>query len=143
MAKYQITYSCGHVAEKQLFGPEKQRRSYMVWAEREGVCPACGADSKAARIAATEAECGLPELKGSEKQIKWARDIRAAQAAGVAKYIADFAKRIAEGQQDEFDTRVAIIWQRFAERDQARVWIDRRDLSAHALVEQLYKEAVA
>lgn len=93
MAKYEVTYSCGHTATINLGGPEKQRREKIAYFEEEGICPDC---YKAALEEENErlrrkaeggvytfhfsngdtAEVKLPELKGSEKQIKWAEAIR-------------------------------------------------------------------
>lgn len=40
MAKYDITYSCGHTVERQLFGPMADRKRRMEAAAKD-VCPAC------------------------------------------------------------------------------------------------------
>lgn len=45
MAKYDITYSCGHTVEKQLFGKNKDRESYIEWA-KQGLCPDCWGKQK-------------------------------------------------------------------------------------------------
>lgn len=46
MAKYQIDYSCGHTAEKQLYGPNRERERFVKWAGREGSCPDCYREKK-------------------------------------------------------------------------------------------------
>ena len=42
MAKYAISYCCGHGSvEKQLLGKEEERRRYIDWAEENLLCPDC------------------------------------------------------------------------------------------------------
>ena len=41
MAKYDITYSCGHTGVAELFGKEKDRQSKIQWYENNGLCPEC------------------------------------------------------------------------------------------------------
>ena len=40
MAKYLITYKCGHEVERQLFGKISDRENYISWTQ-EQLCPAC------------------------------------------------------------------------------------------------------
>ena len=83
MAKYNITFSCGHTATISLFGKESDRQRKIAWYEENGICPECYKKKIAAerQAAADEAEVaakemGLPELEGSEKQVAWANTIR-------------------------------------------------------------------
>jgi hypothetical protein len=46
--KYQIDFSCGHRAERQLYGPNRERERYIEWAGREGSCPDCYREAKRA-----------------------------------------------------------------------------------------------
>ena len=41
MAKYDITYSCGHSGEVQLFGSGKERDRKIEWYETRADCPEC------------------------------------------------------------------------------------------------------
>lgn len=50
MAKYDITYSCGHTVEKQLYGKTDDRYSYIEWAQK-GLCPTCWGEKKRAEEA--------------------------------------------------------------------------------------------
>ena len=83
MAKYDITYSCGHSATIQLYGKNEEREKKIKWFESEGLCPDCYREykreedaRKAAEILQTTA-IKLPEITGkSEKQIKFANDKR-------------------------------------------------------------------
>lgn len=83
MAKYDVTYSCGHSGTIQLFGPYKSRDRKIEWYENEGLCPDCYAEKQRQKreeevkaIAEKNAVNNLPELSGSEKQIAWAEKIR-------------------------------------------------------------------
>ncbi len=41
MAKYGVTYSCGHEGQVQLYGPQKERDRKLEWMARDGLCPEC------------------------------------------------------------------------------------------------------
>lgn len=86
--KYYVTFSCGHEGEVNLYGKAAERDRRIAWYEEEGICPDCyrkmkeeerrKADEELAAYAdKIEAEWNLPELEGTEKQIAWARKIRA------------------------------------------------------------------
>lgn len=78
MAKYDVVYSCGHEGVLDLRGKRKQRE----WKIRNAqflLCPECleAERDQARKLAIKEAEeLGLPELKGSEKQVAWAITLR-------------------------------------------------------------------
>jgi uncharacterized protein (TIGR02996 family) len=93
MAKYDVTHSCGHVEEVQLFGRTRDRESRIEWLGRSGLCSACYAERnrqerEAAGAAATKwaADQGLPTLVGSEKQCSWAEKIRQEKAQQIANH---------------------------------------------------------
>lgn len=71
MAKYTVTYKCGHTAEVQLYGKEAERQRKIAWYATIN-CPDCEASEQRAKAEAA----GLPELMGSEKQIAWATKLR-------------------------------------------------------------------
>lgn len=71
MAKYTITYKCGHTAEVQLYGKESERQRKIEWYKTIN-CPQCEAEAQKAEAEAN----GLPELSGSDKQVAWATKIR-------------------------------------------------------------------
>lgn len=86
--KYYVTFSCGHEGEVNLYGKAKDRDRRIAWYEEEGICPDCYRKMKeeerrkadeglAAYADKIEAEWNLPELEGTEKQVAWARKIRA------------------------------------------------------------------
>lgn len=71
MAKYTITYKCGHTEEMQLFGKMADRDRKIAWYATQD-CPEC----KAAAARAVAKERGLVELDGTAKQVVWAEQIR-------------------------------------------------------------------
>lgn len=48
MAWQRIEWSCGHTEMRQLYGPEKERDEYAVWAAEKGLCPECYKEKKRA-----------------------------------------------------------------------------------------------
>lgn len=113
MAKYTITYKCGCEVEMQLFGKQEDRYSKIEY-YKTIECPHC----RAKRAAEEAANAGMVALKGSEKQIAWASDIRA-KAAVVAKRLLDMAQ---PGKRAEAE---AII-NRVLNQESAAWWIDNR-----------------
>ena len=86
--KYYVIFSCGHEGEVNLYGKAAERDRRIAWYEKEGICPDCyrkmkeeerrKADEELTAYAdKIETEYNLPELEGTEKQIAWARKIRA------------------------------------------------------------------
>ena len=83
MAKYDVRFSCGHTVTVQLYGKESDRQRTIEWYKNYGLCPECYkkkiAEEKQAAADEANAEAkkmGLPDLKGSEKQVAWANTIR-------------------------------------------------------------------
>ena len=76
MAKYDITYSCGHTETVQLYGKHADRERYIAWASEHKVCSEClKADREAAKAAAAERAKANGMTEGSTKQMAWACDI--------------------------------------------------------------------
>jgi hypothetical protein len=89
MAKYNVTYSCGHTGSVQIYGKIDGRQAQADHMATR-LCPECYAAKKKAdkdaqitsqrtQTPQTEAKVplDLPDLTGTDKQIAWARDIRA------------------------------------------------------------------
>lgn len=103
MAKYDVRFSCGHVATICLYGKEEDRQRKIAWYEENGLCPDCyrkqqEEEKKAAaeKAAAEAASFGLPELVGSPKQIAWADKIR----VGIVNTIADCNQQLLKSGED-------------------------------------------
>ena len=81
--KYDVTFSCGHTATIELFGPTKDRERKISWYETHGECPECYKARKQAEREAIDAQAAQeskekqwPELSGTPKQVAWANTIR-------------------------------------------------------------------
>lgn len=142
MATYQINYSCGHTVTKQLVGKEADRSRYIAWAAKSGLCEECHKADAAAAVDAMEVEFALPPLTGSDKQVAWARKIRADKIADVRKWM-DGLRAQAErlGKIEEYETEAAAIMQMLAEKTEARYWIDNRDRPGVTMAQDAYKAA--
>ena len=86
MAKYYVTYSCGHEGTVELFGKETDRQRKIEWYESEGLCPECYKALQEAELDKFDDEHKLPTLEGSEKQVKYARDLRKAYIVNNPKW---------------------------------------------------------
>lgn len=76
MAKYEITYACGHTETVQLYGKHADRERYIKWASEHKVCSEClKADREAAKAAAAERAKANGMTEGSHKQMAWACDL--------------------------------------------------------------------
>lgn len=67
--KVDVTYSCGHVGEIEVYG-ERSKREWMIRRASEGICEECQLKQDLARIEELKTEqeaLGLPELTGSDK----------------------------------------------------------------------------
>lgn len=87
MARYEITHSCGHIEDHQIYGTnvhgERERKAEWLSGR---LCSACYQAQKEqdarqreddnAAAATENAEMGLVALSGSDKQILWAEAIR-------------------------------------------------------------------
>jgi hypothetical protein len=139
MATYEITYSCGHTEAKQLYGKEAERARYMAWAAAKGVCSACAKADRAAACEAVEVEHDLPALTGSDKQVAWARQIRAEKLAAIMAFIAANREKAPEARREEYDTQAAPTVQAILAKGEARWWIDRRDTPAQTVVVEVMR----
>jgi hypothetical protein len=138
MAKYDVTYSCGHKGTVQLVGPTIQREYKLKWFSESGLCEDCYKAAKekereaelarrqeAAERAAALAEVQeLPTLTGTEKQVAWANTIR-------QHYIETMNKRFESYTNDMSDPVViegkTILKYILDNATTAHEWIDNRD----------------
>jgi Ni,Fe-hydrogenase I small subunit len=129
MAKYTVTHFCDHEVEYQLVGPHKERDRKIAWLEGQN-CPDCRKaefNAANAQAAAQVTDADLPELNGSEKQVNWARTIRAQKAPKIREIL---AHTVAAYQKDDMAAAVAMV-ERVAyqvlDNAEARYWIDSRE----------------
>ena len=118
MAKYSITYKCGHTCDKQLFGSYKSRESYIEWAKDNKLCPECEEAlvqenrRKENEVSAQDAqERGYIELQGNPKQVAWANSIRARVIAAIdeVKWIYEERAKSSSLKQEIYEERYATI----------------------------------
>jgi hypothetical protein len=83
--KYDVKFSCGHTQTVELFGPGAERERKIAYYEQSGMCSECFAKMQAEAI--EKANVGLPILEGSEKQVAWAKKIRASLVEKYGKEI--------------------------------------------------------
>lgn len=124
MAKYYITYKCGHKATVQINGTnvhgERERKA--AWYGTID-CPKC----KAANTVKANKDAGMAELDGSPKQVAWAESIRGELLPELDQERQSCAEHGATAEQlAQIDT--VLTWLR--DQQSAAWWIDHR-LSSH------------
>lgn len=132
MARYDVTCEdCGTVFEVQLTGPSRDREWKLkswTW-----VCDDCKEKAKlaASEKAAKEAEdVGLPELDGTEKQIRWAEVLRLEIIERIDKFIS--VHPAAPGKEAELAALVLAV----KGQKSSHYWIDHRENSAQGILEE-------
>ncbi len=126
MAKYDVTYSCGHTREVSLLGRVRERERRLEYLSG-CLCPDCQAAQQASYNDVFESEyAGLATLVGSEKQIEWARTRRRHL---INKYEETVDQMIKSGRCTEKWKAQELEWQNvFASQKSAQWWIDCVDL---------------
>lgn len=133
--KYEVTYACGHTGEVNLYGKGEERERKLEWLKTQ-LCPACekaerekryDAEAKEAKEKADE--LGLPELQGSEKQVKWALTIRENMIEKVMSHV----------DTNQPEQQAFVDW--MCSQNNARFWIDSRDCTMRHLVLTFREEA--
>ena len=118
MAKYSVTYSCGHTGTVELYGPGKERDRKLAWYRDVAVCPDCYKAQKADE----SRSLGLVDLTGSDKQIAWANDIRKAYMERMTQTMERLKVIDAAKAQDAWTTLLAIV----NKATEAKWWIDNQ-----------------
>jgi hypothetical protein len=80
MAKYDVTYQCGHMGVIRLEGSRSSRERELQWHQENKLCPECWKAmqrEKEQELVDSMGSLDLPALEGSEKQVDWANRIRA------------------------------------------------------------------
>lgn len=127
MAKYTVTYSCGHTAQVELYGPGKERERKMQWMRESAVCPECYGAQKQAETC--ESNAGLVNLTGSDKQIAWAMDIRGKYMREMEGQAARLTAGDAAKTQTAMDNMRAVVNM----VTEAKWWIDNQYNLTNAL----------
>ena len=138
MAKYLITYKCGHEVTKQLYGKIKERESYISWAE-EQLCPECQRKMRHDEALADAEMNGYPQLDGSEKQVAWAIDLRYIFVMNVESEIKMKRERIKHFSESDEEKNIQlskfekllpdfrdVLNNLLTDKTSAKYWIDNR-----------------
>jgi len=125
MAKYDVTFSCGHEETIELFGKGSERERKIAWFEKYGLCSCCYKAEQQAKAAARAAAWELPALTGSPKQIAWAERIR-------SDFFAEFEEMEKEdghstAEAAEKDARFGQFLSWVKSQTESRFWIDHKD----------------
>lgn len=142
MAWYSGTYSCGHEGRVQLYGKIKERE-WKKEREFSKLCPGCyqkqleeERERKNAEAAALAKEMGLPELEGSEKQIKWAVTLRQELIDEFGR-LSDFKKRVLTKRYGITEEDIQRIKHYIIEtKTSAKYYIDRRHQTVRDFIEE-------
>lgn len=134
MAKYNITYKCGHEDRVELFGKMSVREWRLEQMAGE-LCPECQRKAEMERLKKQEEEDGLPSLTGSEKQIAWAMKLRddALKHLRITSYNADVKIQQLQKQNDDVSglqlikEYVNTTMMYMSEQTDSKFFIDRRD----------------
>jgi hypothetical protein len=148
MAWYTVERACGHEEEIQLYGPHRQREWRLENVESERLCRECwqakveAERNAAAEQAATEADKeGFPELQGSEKQVRWALQIRAERWAEYSALLQRLDEATPKSEKDERKKAALISGvDAVMARDDAGWWIDMRTLTPRTLLRRVIEE---
>lgn len=129
------TFSCGHEGSIEVGGYSDEYRQQAALGKFEGLCPHCQQkkieeerekEREEARKVASE--LNLPDLKGSEKQIKWALSIRNKVVEDLKPSI-DYAEKLFEKDPSNMVAKAyAKMGKDFINIQDSSKWIDYREL---------------
>jgi len=120
MAKYDITYSCGHSATIQLFGNLNDRKSKIEWLEANALCPECCKRQHIGKLK------DVSDLIGTEKQVAWAAILRNDFFAEMEKLMSEISSK--NGINQELEERFIKFKEYFEAQVTAKYWIENRDV---------------
>jgi hypothetical protein len=141
MKTKEIKFACGHKGEpKSLPDDPVQREQRIMWLEEKGICKECYVakmraeeDREMEEISMSLAELQLPLLEGSEKQTKWADNIRLKIIDGfVGKNggIETVMEKILKHKgSDTKEGKMATVVDSVLNKTSAHFWIDNRTLT--------------
>ena len=148
MAWYEVECTeCGKKFDVQLYGKMK----YREWKVEHGywLCDECKTKKREREVEKAiekSKEMELPELVGSEKQVKWALQIRLQAIKEMEKQIeAEKAmERLnPEGNPSEIEFLMRLGFKDMLKETKASFWIDNRNMGWGALAIQRGKKVVS
>ncbi len=126
---------CGFKFE--VYATKRNRREADNWAEwavtHYDLCESCALEqhkAAAAALAVEAKEMGLPELKGSEKQVVWAEQIRADMLTNIDQVYKVRCPNPSREEEDFFNCLYKVL----TNKDKASFWISNRDCSGWNLL---------
>ena len=125
--KVSVKRTCGHIEDLVLFGGKYDDQIARL---KKGVCKDCYHARQRENNNAALNGIELPKLKGSDKQVKWANDIRAGALAELADVFERNDQHMADHLHDGGDMIAVLALIREAS---AKWWIDNRDKTAKQL----------
>lgn len=131
--KYKVTHTCGHCETVVLTGPESARQSRIKWLEARP-CNECMEKEVNEKLRKASEEMGLPELRGSKKQIDWAVQIRHEAIEGLKSLKVKDIKLVGK----EEDVTAALAW--VAAKTSASWWIERRECNSKGFLRKVLDE---
>ena len=165
MAKYYIEHTCGHSETVELFGKTSEREHRIEWLE-SNPCTECWKKERKAEAEAKEAKtieaikqklgenaynafadlsksANEGELKGSDKQISWAEDIKAKFVHQAIEELQGVVPRLyteaTEQQKTATVNRINALAEVVRTQDSAAWWIENRDDTAKAVLREAIK----
>ena len=125
----QMRRACGHT--EQVYGG-----NYDYKREGARVCKQCWIAQQATTVTADAVE--MPVLKGSDKQVSWARKIRAEYVSKWEEVVTQRAGASDASQVERFRRAIATI---LAQRTDASWWIDNRTVPAGQMLAPVFAAA--
>lgn len=137
--EYEIDFSCGHTETRDLsYKPAGDRQGLANWLSKKGTCSECfkkqkgkeDLEERMQEVTAGKQRLELPDLGGSEKQVKWGELNR-------DKLIRAAHEELTEGDapemtEDEFEARILVHARRI---NRAGWWMDNKDAEVEDLEE--------
>ena len=143
---------CGKRFEVVVKRPNRRDAdSFEVWAERNiTLCHECVRDEieeehlREAEDAKKKAdERGLPHLRGSEKQIRWALVIREEKIGEIGRVICGLKRLAATNEERQILADFKMCADKLFLETSASYWIESRNLEAVELVKDYHKTMLA
>lgn len=108
----EVKYSCGHTAPRT--------QAYQPWHK----CPDCHRNTDGA--SKRNQEAGLPPLKGTDKQIRWAESVRDKAQRALSKFMAQWCE-ISIPHADLIQLRLGKKIREILEEENSAWWIENKD----------------
>lgn len=126
MAKYDITYSCGHSGTVNLYSFRENRLAYL----EQGECFECYKKRSNEKLHQEAEQLELPPLVGTEKQVSWAETLRIQKFAVIEEDVEHL-----DHESKAYHLALMAL-EKISNETSAKKWIEWRfDLSSYILGE--------